>query len=43
MVTHVHRFRALTYNSVAVTKWKCSCGLKVKSRAVAEALDGKPL
>lgn len=43
MGEHVHRFWALTYRGIAIRKWRCSCGLKVRSRAVAEALDGKPL
>lgn len=42
---HIHRFRALIDRRTGrnITKWKCSCGLKVRDRAVAEALNGKPL
>jgi hypothetical protein len=44
-MTHRHHFRALVDGKTGRnwTKWRCSCGLKVKSRAVAEALEGQPL
>ena len=41
MSEHVHRFHRLSIRGrVAVSKWRCSCGIKTKDTRVVKALEG---
>ncbi len=41
MRRHEHRFFRISLLGRPVTKWKCSCGIKVESKSDAALLEGK--